>query len=64
MLACVMVTVPANELIRRTINTVAHNLAEGAILVSVLLFLFLGDIRASLIVASVIPLSMLAALLA
>jgi heavy metal efflux system protein len=40
------------ELIRRTINTVAHNLAEGAILVTVLLFLFLGDIRASLIVAS------------
>ncbi|HJU10724.1 MAG TPA: CusA/CzcA family heavy metal efflux RND transporter, partial [Candidatus Binataceae bacterium] len=49
------------ELIRRTINTVAHNLAEGAILVGALLFLFLGDIRASLIVASVIPLSMLAA---
>jgi cobalt-zinc-cadmium resistance protein CzcA len=49
------------ELIRRTIHTVAHNLAEGATLVSVLLFLFLGDIRASLIVASVIPLSMLAA---
>ena len=49
------------ELIRRTIDTVAHNLAEGAILVSVVLFLFLGDIRASLIVASVIPLSMLAA---
>jgi heavy metal efflux system protein len=49
------------ELIRRTINTVGHNLAEGAILVSVLLFLFLGDIRASLIIASVIPLSMLAA---
>src|SRR5215472_9146725 len=49
------------ELIRRTIHTVAHNLAEGAILVSVLLFLFLGDIRASFIVASVIPLSMLAA---
>jgi cobalt-zinc-cadmium resistance protein CzcA len=50
-----------SELIRRTINTVAHNLAEGAILVTVLLFLFLGDIRASVIVASVIPLSMLAA---
>src|SRR4029077_19693962 len=49
------------ELIRRTIDTVAHNLAEGAILVSLLLFLFLGNIRASLIVASVIPLSMLAA---
>jgi len=51
------------DLIRRTIDTVAHNLAEGAILVTVLLFLFLGDIRASLIVASVIPLSMLAAFL-
>ncbi len=49
------------ELIRRTINTVAHNLAEGAILVSLLLFVFLGDFRAALIVASVIPLSMLAA---
>jgi cobalt-zinc-cadmium resistance protein CzcA len=53
-----------SELIRRTIDTVAHNLAEGAILVSLLLFLFLGDIRASLIVASVIPLSMLAAFIA
>ncbi|HJU09394.1 MAG TPA: CusA/CzcA family heavy metal efflux RND transporter, partial [Candidatus Binataceae bacterium] len=49
------------ELIRRTINTVAHNLIEGALLVTVLLFLFLGDLRASLIVAAVIPLSMLAA---
>jgi cobalt-zinc-cadmium resistance protein CzcA len=49
------------ELIRRTIDTVTHNLVEGAVLVTVLLFLFLGDIRASLIVASVIPLSMLAA---
>jgi heavy metal efflux system protein len=50
-----------SELIKRTIKTVVHNLAEGAILVSVLLYLFLGDVRASLIVASVIPLSMLAA---
>jgi heavy metal efflux system protein len=49
------------DLIRRTIDTVAHNLIEGALLVTVLLFLFLGDIRASLIVAAVIPLSMLAA---
>lgn len=49
------------DLINRTIDTVAHNLAEGAILVSVLLFVFLGNIRASLIVASVIPLAMLAA---
>jgi cobalt-zinc-cadmium resistance protein CzcA len=50
-----------SDLIRRTIDTVGHNLVEGAILVTVLLFLFLGDIRASVIVASVIPLSMLAA---
>ena len=49
------------DLINRTITTVAHNLAEGAILVSVLLFLFLGDLRASLIVAAVIPFSMMAA---
>ncbi len=49
------------DLIKRTITTVAHNLAEGAILVSVILFLFLGNLRASLIVASVIPLAMLAA---
>lgn len=49
------------DLINRTIDTVAHNLAEGAILVTVVLFLFLGNLRASLIVASVIPLSMLTA---
>ena len=49
------------ELIRRTIDTVGHNLLEGALLVTVLLFLFLGNLRASLIVAAVIPLSMLAA---
>lgn len=49
------------DLIKHTVETVSRNLAEGAILVTVLLFLFLGDIRASLICASVIPLSMLAA---
>lgn len=46
-------------LVSRTIETVAKNLIEGAIVVVVVLFLFLGDIRASLIAASVIPLSML-----
>ncbi|HLK86042.1 MAG TPA: CusA/CzcA family heavy metal efflux RND transporter [Candidatus Binataceae bacterium] len=51
------------ELVRRTIDTVAHNLAEGALLVSLMLFLFLGDVRASLIVAAVIPLSLLVAFL-
>jgi len=50
-----------SDLIRRTIDTVMKNLIEGAVLVTVLLYLFLGDIRASLIVAVVIPLSMLAA---
>jgi heavy metal efflux system protein len=50
-----------SELISRTINTVMRNLAEGALLVTVVLFLFLGDIRASLIVAAVIPLSMFCA---
>ena len=49
------------DLIRRTIDTVGHNLIEGAILVVIVLFAFLGDIKASLIVASVIPLSMLVA---
>jgi heavy metal efflux system protein len=49
------------DLIGLTIRTVAHNLAEGAILVIVVLFALLGNARAGLIVASAIPLSMLAA---
>lgn len=48
-------------LVNRTINTVATNLIEGGLLVIIVLFLFLFNIRASLIVASVIPLSMLVA---
>ncbi len=48
-------------LVNRTIRTVATNLIEGGLLVILVLFLFLYNIRASLIVASVIPLSMLAA---
>ena len=51
------------ELINRTIHTVTRSLVEGALLVIVILFLFLGDIRASLICACVIPLSMLVAFL-
>ncbi len=47
------------ELVDRTIGTVAENLAEGALLVIVVLFLLLGNIRAALITAAVIPLSML-----
>lgn len=50
-----------SNLIQRAIHTVAHNLAEGAILVIVVLMLVLGNIRAGLIVAAVIPLSMMIA---
>ncbi|WP_298625299.1 CusA/CzcA family heavy metal efflux RND transporter [uncultured Legionella sp.] len=47
------------SLVNATINTVKKNLLEGALLVCVVLFLFLGNIRAALITAMVIPLSML-----
>ena len=47
------------ELVDRTIATVEQNLAEGALLVVVVLFLLLGNIRAALITAAVIPVAML-----
>jgi len=46
-------------LVDRTIATVTKNLVEGALLVIVVLFLLLGNVRAALITAAVIPLSML-----
>ncbi len=46
-------------LVDATIKTVAKNLAEGALLVVVVLFLFLGNFRAALITALVIPVAML-----
>jgi cobalt-zinc-cadmium resistance protein CzcA len=46
-------------LVDKAINTVKKNLTEGAILVIVILFLFLGNIRAAVITAMVIPLAML-----
>src|SRR3989337_2318437 len=46
-------------LVEATVHTVKKNLAEGALLVIAILFLFLGNIRAALITALVIPLSML-----
>jgi cobalt-zinc-cadmium resistance protein CzcA len=49
------------DLISRTIHTVAKNLIEGAVLVVVVLLVLLGNIRAGLVVALAIPLSMLAA---
>jgi heavy metal efflux system protein len=48
-----------SQLVERTIRTVAKNLAEGALLVMVVLFLLLGDLRAGIVVATVIPLSLL-----
>ncbi|MBK7907496.1 MAG: efflux RND transporter permease subunit [Gemmatimonadetes bacterium] len=47
------------ELVARTTSTITKNLIEGGLLVIAVLFLFLRNVRASLIVASVIPLSML-----
>jgi len=48
-----------SHLVDKAIKTVAKNLVEGAILVIVILFIFLGNFRAALITACVIPLSML-----
>ena len=47
------------DLVDKAISTVRKNLIEGAILVIAVLFLFLGNLRAALITAMVIPLSML-----
>ena len=50
-------------LIDKTLRTVFSNLTEGAMLVALVLLLFLGNLRAALIVALVIPLSLLATFL-
>lgn len=47
------------ELVERTLHTVSKNLIEGALLVVVVLFVFLGDLRAALVVSTVIPFSFL-----
>jgi cobalt-zinc-cadmium resistance protein CzcA len=52
------------ELVEKTIHTVAENIGLGVVLVIVMLFLLLGDIRAGLIVAAAIPLSAMCTLLA
>jgi heavy metal efflux system protein len=48
-----------SDLVHFTTNTVLHNLAEGIILVIIILFLFLGNIRGAIIVALTIPFSLL-----
>lgn len=50
------------DLVNRAIDTVKSNLIEGALIVILVLVLFLGNLRAGLIVASAIPLSLLFAL--
>jgi cobalt-zinc-cadmium resistance protein CzcA len=51
-----------SDLVGRAIHTVTKNLIEGALIVIFVLVLFLGNLRAGLVVASVIPLAMLFAI--
>jgi len=48
-----------SDLVRYTTHTVLHNLTEGIILVVIVLFLFLGNVRGAIIVASTIPFALL-----
>src|SRR5580704_4018966 len=48
-----------SNLLHLTTHTVLHNLAEGIVLVTVILFVFLGNIRGALIVSLTIPFSLL-----
>lgn len=52
------------ELVEKTIHTIAENIGVGVVLVIIMLFLLLGDVRAGLIVAAAIPLSAMCALIA
>ena len=55
----VMPFLDRSELLHLTTHTVMHNLTEGIILVSVILFLFLGNVRGAIIVTLTIPFSLL-----
>jgi cobalt-zinc-cadmium resistance protein CzcA len=48
-----------SDLVKFTVETVEHNLTEGMILVSIILFLFLGNIRGAIIVALTIPFALM-----
>ncbi len=48
-----------SDLVHLTTHTVLHNLTEGVLLVSVILFFFLGNVRGAIIVALTIPFSLL-----
>lgn len=51
------------DLVEGTLTTVEHNLLEGGLLVIAVLLVFLGNVRAALVVAATIPLSLLCAFL-
>ncbi|WP_460692934.1 CusA/CzcA family heavy metal efflux RND transporter [Mucilaginibacter puniceus] len=51
------------KMVNNAINTVQHNLLEGIAIILIVLIIFLGNFRAALIVASVIPLAMLIAVI-
>ncbi len=55
----VVVVYDRTDLVSQVIRTVEHNLLAGALLVVAVLFVFLGSLRAGLIVAAAIPLAML-----
>jgi heavy metal efflux system protein len=48
-----------SDLVKFTVDTVEHNLTAGMILVSIILFLFLGNVRGAIIVALTIPFALL-----
>ncbi|MGA8741107.1 MAG: CusA/CzcA family heavy metal efflux RND transporter [Terracidiphilus sp.] len=48
-----------SDLVKFTVETVEHNLTEGMILVSIILFLFLGNVRGAIIVALTIPFALM-----
>jgi heavy metal efflux system protein len=48
-----------SDLVKHTVDTVEENLLHGVILVSIILFLFLGNVRGAIIVALTIPFSLL-----
>ena len=48
-----------SDLVKYTVETVEHNLSEGMILVSIILFLFLGNVRGAIVVALTIPFALL-----
>ncbi|HRK07522.1 MAG TPA: CusA/CzcA family heavy metal efflux RND transporter [Pseudobdellovibrionaceae bacterium] len=52
-----------SDLVNQTLGTVEHNLIMGAVLVTIILLIFLGNLRAAIITAITIPLSLLATFL-